>query len=245
MAQTRIAPPAAKPEGQWAFDPERTPLNGNEEMKQVDDGLSVRHRIETIYAHEGFASIPGDDLRGRMRWWGLYTQRRPGIDGGKTATLEPEELDDRYFMLRVRIDGGQLSLEQLRTIADISTEFARDSADITDRQNIQLHWIDVRDVPTIWERLESVGLSTQEACGDCPRVILGSRTSLVISISSVALATVFGMILGLFGGYLGGIWEVVTMRLVDALLTIPPILLAITVVAFLGPGIPNLIGVIR
>lgn len=76
------------------------------------------------------------------------------------------------------------------------------------------------------------------------RVILGSRTSLVISVSSVALATAFGIILGVFGGYLGGVWELLTMRLVDALLTIPPILLAITVVAFLGPGIPNLIGVI-
>jgi sulfite reductase (ferredoxin) len=132
MAQTRIAPPAAKLEGQWAFD-QREPLNGNEALKQADDGLNVRHRIETIYALEGFDSIPGDDLRGRMRWWGLYTQRKPGIDGGKTATLEPHELDDRYFMLRVRCDGGTLTLAQLRTVAQISREFGRDTADITDR----------------------------------------------------------------------------------------------------------------
>ena len=75
---------------------------------------------------------------------------------------------------RVCSDGGALSGEQLRTIAGISTEFARDTADITDRQNIQLHWIRVEDVPTIWERLEAVGLTTAEACGDTPRVILGS-----------------------------------------------------------------------
>jgi len=173
MAQTRIAPPAARPEGQWAFD-QREPLNGNEKFKQEDDGLNVRHRIETIYSREGFASIPGEDLRGRMRWWGLYTQRKPGIDGGKTATLEPHELDDEYFMLRVRCDGGALTLAQLRVIADISTEFGRTTADITDRQNIQLHWIRIEDVPEIWRRLEAVGLSTQEACGDTPRVILGS-----------------------------------------------------------------------
>jgi len=173
MAQTRIAPPAARPEGQWAFD-QREPLNGNEKFKQDDDGLNVRHRIETIYSREGFASIPGEDLRGRMRWWGLYTQRKPGIDGGKTATLEPHELDDEYFMLRVRCDGGALTLRQLRTIAEISTEFGRTTADITDRQNIQLHWIRIEDVPEIWRRLEAVGLSTQEACGDTPRVILGS-----------------------------------------------------------------------
>ena len=110
---------------------------------------------------------------GRFRWFGLYTQRRPGIDGGKTATLEPEDLDDRYFMLRIRIDGGQLSNDQLRTIADISERYARDTADLTDRQNVQLHWIRIEDVPAIWEALEAVGLSTTEACGDTPRVVLG------------------------------------------------------------------------
>ncbi|HET6209604.1 MAG TPA: nitrite/sulfite reductase, partial [Jatrophihabitans sp.] len=41
------------------------------------------------------------------------------------------------------------------------------------RQNIQLHWIRVEDVPEIWQRLEAVGLSTTEACGDTPRVMLG------------------------------------------------------------------------
>ncbi|RHA41305.1 nitrite/sulfite reductase [Cellulomonas rhizosphaerae] len=173
MAQTRIAPPAARNEGQWAFD-QREALNGNEQFKQDDDGLNVRARIEEVYSKEGFASIAPEDLRGRMRWWGLYTQRKPGIDGGKTATLEPHELDDEYFMLRVRCDGGALSLQQLRVIADVSREFGRDTADITDRQNIQLHWIRVEDVPEIWRRLEAVGLSTQEACGDTPRVVLGS-----------------------------------------------------------------------
>ncbi|MFS0698736.1 nitrite/sulfite reductase [Cellulomonas sp. 179-A 4D5 NHS] len=173
MAQTRIAPPATKNEGQWAFD-QREPLNANEQFKQDDDGLNVRRRIEEVYSREGFASIPGQDLRGRMRWWGLYTQRKPGIDGGKTATLEPHELDDEYFMLRVRCDGGRLSLAQLRTIGELSTEFGRGTADITDRQNIQLHWVRIEDVPEIWRRLEAVGLTTQEACGDVPRVILGS-----------------------------------------------------------------------
>ncbi len=109
-----------------------------------------------------------------MRWWGLYTQRKPGIDGGKTAVLEPEELDDKYFMLRVRIDGGRLTTEQLRVIGEISQEFARGTADLTDRQNVQYHWIRIEDVPEIWNRLEAVGLSTTEACGDTPRVIIGS-----------------------------------------------------------------------
>ncbi|MFE3787400.1 nitrite/sulfite reductase [Streptomyces goshikiensis] len=160
-------------EGQWAVG-HHTPLNGNEQFKRDDDGLNVRTRIETIYSKAGFDSIDPNDLRGRMRWWGLYTQRKPGIDGGKTAILEPEELDDKYFMLRVRIDGGRLTTEQLRVIGEISEEFARGTADLTDRQNVQYHWIRIEDVPEIWRRLEAVGLSTTEACGDTPRVILGS-----------------------------------------------------------------------
>ena len=164
---------ASKPNGQWKVDG-TDPMNHNEEFKQEDNGLNVRERIESRYAREGFDSISDDDLHGRFRWWGLYTQRKPGIDGGRTATLEARELEDKYFMMRVRMDGGRLSLEQLRTVAGISEEFGRGTADVTDRQNIQLHWIDVRDVPEIWRRLESVGLSTTEACGDVSRVILGS-----------------------------------------------------------------------
>ena len=160
-------------QGQWALG-ERQPLNANEEFKLEDDALNVRARVEQVYAKEGFDSIPAEDLHGRLRWWGLYTQRKQGIDGGKTATLEPEELEDKYFMLRIRIDGGALTTTQLRTIGQISRDFARDSADLTDRQNIQLHWVRIEDAPQIWSRLEAVGLSTTEACGDCPRVILGS-----------------------------------------------------------------------
>ena len=166
-------PRKARGEGQWALG-HREPLNPNERIKKDDNPLNVRARIENIYAHRGFASIDPQDLRGRFRWWGLYTQRKAGIDGGRTAVLEPHELEDEYFMLRVRIDGGALNLAQLRVIAQISQEFGRDTADITDRQNIQLHWIRVEDVPEIWRRLESVGLQTTEACGDCPRVVLGS-----------------------------------------------------------------------
>ncbi|MCB5906653.1 nitrite/sulfite reductase [Streptomyces pinistramenti] len=172
-ATTRRKAGRHRGEGQWAVG-HFTPLNGNEQFKKDDDGLNVRTRIETIYAKRGFDSIDPNDLRGRMRWWGLYTQRKPGIDGGKTAVLEPEELDDEFFMLRVRIDGGRLTTDQLRVIGEISQEFARGTADITDRQNVQFHWIRIEDVPEIWQRLEAVGLSTTEACGDTPRTVLGS-----------------------------------------------------------------------
>ena len=160
-------------QGQWALG-ELEPLNANEKFKLEDDALNVRARVEQIYAKEGFDSIPAEDLHGRLRWWGLYTQRQQGIDGGKTATLEPHELEDRYFMLRIRIDGGALTTGQLRVIGQVSRDFARDTADLTDRQNIQLHWVGIEDAPEIWARLEAVGLQTTEACGDCPRVVLGS-----------------------------------------------------------------------
>ena len=166
-------PRKAKGEGQWALG-YTEPLNKNEQSKKDDLPLNVRARILNIYSKRGFASIDPADLRGRFRWMGLYTQRAPGFDGGKTAMLEEHELDDEYFMMRVRSDGALLGPEQLRTLGGISQDFGRDTADITDRQNIQYHWIEIESVPEIWERLDAVGLSTLEACGDSPRGFLGS-----------------------------------------------------------------------
>ena len=160
-------------EGQWALG-DREPLNANEQLKKDDAPLNVRERIETIYARDGFDSIDKIDLRGRFRWWGLYTQRVQGYDGTFTGDENIDLLEAPYFMLRVRSDGGVLSAAALRTLGTISTEFARDTADISDRQNVQYHWIRVEDMPEIWRRLDAVGLQTTEACGDCPRVVLGS-----------------------------------------------------------------------
>ena len=148
------APRTARPrpkrgEGQWALG-YREPLNANEQFKKDDDALNVRARIENIYSKRGFASIDPNDLRGRMRWWGLYTQRAEGFDGGKTATVDPAELDAEFFMLRVRSDGKILGPEQLRALGEVSTTYARNTADITDRNNIQYHWIRIEDVPAIW-----------------------------------------------------------------------------------------------
>jgi sulfite reductase (ferredoxin) len=162
-----------KGEGQWALG-YKEPLNKNEQSKKDDNPLNVRARIINIYSKKGFASIDPADLRGRFRWMGLYTQRAPGFDGGKTAMLEEEELDDEFFMLRVRSDGALLDADKLRALGSISTDFGRGSADITDRQNIQYHWIEIENVPEIWDRLDAVGMSSVEACGDSPRAFLGS-----------------------------------------------------------------------
>jgi sulfite reductase (ferredoxin) len=83
---TRTSNRPPRGEGQWALG-YREPLNPNERFKKDSDGLDVRERILNIYAHTGFGGIDPTDLRGRMRWMGLYTQRAPGIPGGKTAVL--------------------------------------------------------------------------------------------------------------------------------------------------------------
>ncbi|UAK35353.1 nitrite/sulfite reductase [Nocardia asteroides] len=162
-----------KAEGQWALG-YREPLNPNEQSKKDDNPLNVRARIENIYAKTGFDGIDKGDLRGRFRWWGLYTQREQGYDGSWTGDENIDVLEAKYFMMRVRCDGGALNVAQLRTLGQISTEFARDTADLSDRENVQYHWIEVENVPEIWKRIEAVGLKTTEACGDCPRVVLGS-----------------------------------------------------------------------
>jgi len=164
--------PQRRGQGQWALG-HLEPLNAAERFKKDDAGLNVRDRIVNRYAYLGFDSIDPADLRGRFRWWGLYTQRRPGIEGGRTGALEDDEIEDSYFMMRVRIPGGQLTSDQLRAVADVAKEYGRDLADITDRQNVQYHWIRIEDVPDIWARLEEVGLSSIQACGDVPRNILG------------------------------------------------------------------------
>jgi sulfite reductase (ferredoxin) len=166
-------PGKTRSEGQWALG-DTEPLNTNEQTKKDDDPLNVRARIETIYARDGFDSIDKTDLRGRFRWWGLYTQRVQGYDGTFTGDENIDLLEAPYFKLRVRSDGGALTAAALRALGTISTEFARDTADISDRQNVQYHWIRVEDMPEIWNRLDAVGLQTTEACGDCPRVVLGS-----------------------------------------------------------------------
>ncbi|WOP18207.1 nitrite/sulfite reductase [Raineyella sp. LH-20] len=173
VAERVRGPKKDRSNGQWAVDG-RTPLNPNEVFKAEDDGINVRDRILETYAKEGFASIPVDDLFGRMRWWGLYTQRDQTLDATRTGKLTDAELSSQYFMQRIRVDGRILSTEQVRAIAAISQDLARDSLDITDRQNIQLHWVQIEDVPELWRRLDEVGLDTITSCGDTPRGFLGS-----------------------------------------------------------------------
>lgn len=141
-------------QAKWAENPEK--LNRNELIKLEKDGLDVIQDIYR-YAKLGFDSIPADDLE-RFKWAGVY-QQKP---------------HDGHFMMRVRIPSGILTSEQARTLAGISRDYGRQLLDITTRQAIQFHWLTVENLPPIFERLAAVGLSSFEACGDCPRTIVGN-----------------------------------------------------------------------
>src|SRR6266849_5152581 len=122
------------------------------------------------FARVGFPAIPPEWLGTYLRWWGVYTQGDGvGVVGGQNG--EGKALP--YFMVRIRIPNGILRAEQLRAIADLSRRFGRGVADITVRQNIQLHWVTPEALPEVLETLERHGLTTLGACGDVVRNITG------------------------------------------------------------------------
>jgi sulfite reductase (ferredoxin) len=122
------------------------------------------------FARKGRDSIPPEWLGTYFRSWGVYTQGDgAGVVGGKNG----EGLATPYFMVRIRIPNGLLSSAQVRTLAHLSERHARGVADITVRQNIQLHWITIESLPDILESLWNAGLTTTGACGDVARNITG------------------------------------------------------------------------
>ena len=122
------------------------------------------------FAGNGFPAIPPEWLGTYLRWWGVYTQGDgAGVVGGQNG--EGKALP--YFMVRIRIPNGFLRGSQLRAIADLSRRFGRGVADITVRQNIQLHWVTAEALLEVLETLERHGLSTLGACGDVVRNITG------------------------------------------------------------------------
>ena len=127
-----------------------------ERLKKEKAGLDVLADIYR-YAESGFDTIdPGDFMR--FKWYGVY-QQRP---------------NNGHFMMRIKVPGGRLSTEQLRTLAGLTKDFARGISDITTRQTIQLHWLTIKDMPEIFARLEACGLTTAGACGDIARNLTSS-----------------------------------------------------------------------
>jgi ferredoxin-nitrite reductase len=142
-------------------------LNQVEQWKLERHPLDVRDAVLDRYAQEGpdaIKTVPGEVER--LKWVGLYPQRQGGD----------------AFMLRIKIPGGRLEADQARAIGEIADEFARGPApnpvfgdaylDLTTRQDIQLHWVRIGAVPEIWTRLEAVGMTTLQACGDSARNVL-------------------------------------------------------------------------
>ncbi len=154
-----------------------------ERIKRERPSWSIMDDIRR-YARAGFDSISADDLQVRFRAWGLYTQ---GDGRGTRGEEQP------YFMMRVRTPNGVLNSSMVRTIANLSDRYARGSIDITNRQNFQLHWLRIEDVPTVWDELARVGWTSQGACGDNTRTVTGCPLAGIdhqelIDASPVALA---------------------------------------------------------
>ncbi len=132
-------------------------LNKMERIKKEKNPFEVWDDLER-YALTGFDSIHPDDFD-RFKWYGIYTQR-PQSDG--------------YFMLRIKIPNGDLTTQQLKVIAELAQRYGQGLADITDRQNIQLHWLRIESIPPIEKALAEVGLGLKGACGDTVRNVIGS-----------------------------------------------------------------------
>jgi ferredoxin-nitrite reductase len=141
-----------------------------EEVKDELYGDAVRDKIEE-FAARGWASIPDDERDewfSRFKFWGVFHQRSG---------------QESYFMMRLTNCGGVLKPDQLRTIGEVAREYATGPAenpewgngwiDLTTRQSIQLHWLNLEDIPEIWEKLEAVGVSSRSAGGDTMRNISG------------------------------------------------------------------------
>jgi sulfite reductase (ferredoxin) len=129
-------------------------------------------RLDEIreFARQGHGSIPPEWLGTYFRTWGIYTQGDGlGVVGGKNG----EGNATQYFMVRIRIPNGLLTSEQARELAAISEDYGRGVADITVRQNIQLHWVTIENIPDLIERLQRIGLTTTGACGDVVRNVTG------------------------------------------------------------------------
>jgi len=122
------------------------------------------------FGREGRSSVVPEWASAYFKWWGIYTQGDgAGVTGGKGG----EGLATDYFMMRIGIPNGILTASQLRTIGSITRKYARNLADITVRQNIQLHWLTIESLPEVVDALDAIGLSPKGACGDVVRNVTG------------------------------------------------------------------------
>jgi len=122
------------------------------------------------FARAGRSSVVPEWASAYFKWWGVYTQ---GDGVGATGGKGGEGLATEWFMMRIGIPNGIVSASQLRTIGGIARKHARNLADITVRQNIQLHWLTIESLPELVDALDAIGLSPKGACGDVVRNVTG------------------------------------------------------------------------
>jgi sulfite reductase (ferredoxin) len=160
-----------------------------ERLKREKNPWAVFDEVRA-FAREGRSSVVPEWASFYFKWWGIYTQGDGvGVTGGKGG----EGLATDWFMMRIGIPNGIISSSQLRAIGGLTRKYARNLADITVRQNIQLHWLSIESLPEVVDALDAIGLSPKGACGDVVRNVTGCPLAGVaagelIDASPIALA---------------------------------------------------------
>jgi sulfite reductase (ferredoxin) len=149
--------------------PKETKAQKVERLKREKNPWTAWDEVRQ-FAREGRASVLPEWTGTYFKWWGIYTQ---GDGAGVTGGTGGEGKASEFFMMRIGLPNGLLTSRQLHTIADITAKYARGVADITTRQNIQLHWLTIESLPEIVEALTAIGLSPKGACGDVVRNVTG------------------------------------------------------------------------
>ena len=149
--------------------PKETKAQKVERLKREKDPWTAWDEVRQ-FAREGRASVLPEWTGTYFKWWGVYTQ---GDGLGVTGGVGGEGKASEYFMMRIGLPNGMLSSSQLHAIADITAQHARGVADITTRQNIQLHWLTIESLPEVVDALTAIGLSPKGACGDVVRNVTG------------------------------------------------------------------------
>ena len=163
---SEVATPPAPPA---ASQVKETKAQKAERLKQAKNPWEAWDEVRQ-FAREGRQSIPPEWAEFYFKWWGIYTQGDGvGVTGGKDGQGKSTE----YFMMRIGLPNGLLTSKQLRVIADLTKKHARNLADITTRQNIQLHWLTIESIAEVIDRLAEVDLTSKSACGDTMRNVTG------------------------------------------------------------------------
>ena len=152
MATQTRATRTPQPEPDWELVYKRNPV---ERLKRDKSPLGILAELPALIA-AGYERMAEEDMV-RLKWWGLYH------DKPKVGT----------FMLRIKLPGGRVTPAGLRAIGEISNGFGRGDSELSTRQNVQLHWLELGALPEVFDRLHAAGLTSAGGCGDAVRNITG------------------------------------------------------------------------